>query len=140
MNNEVVGILQVSDASLQMTPGLFLTAVLLYGPFFMRKLKPRIKLQQRVQTYAPVGAYKIAELHVAPNYRGRGFGKQLLMYAEKDAQATGYSLMALQTWTSNPAKAFYERFGFTIADTRTDEEFERLTGTAGNHLMIKEVR
>ena len=139
MNNEVVGILQVSGASLRMTPGLFITAVLLYGPFFMRKLMPRIQIQKRIQTYAPENAYKIAELHVAPSYRRQGIGGQLLTYAEKDARATNHSLMALQTWTNNPAKMFYEHFGFTVTDTKTDDEFERLTGATGNYLMIKEL-
>ncbi|MCP4417571.1 MAG: GNAT family N-acetyltransferase [Chloroflexi bacterium] len=139
MNGEIVGILQISDASLKMTLGLLITAVFLYGPFFMRKLIPRIQLQKRVQTQAPPDAYKIAELHVSLSHRGQGIGSRLLNYAEQDARATGYTKMALQTWTSNPARNLYERNGFTIVDTRTDEEFEHLTGTSGNHLMVKEL-
>ncbi|MCP5095748.1 MAG: GNAT family N-acetyltransferase [Chloroflexi bacterium] len=137
MNGDVVGMLQVSEGSLKMTVGVVGTAVFLYGPFFMRKLLPRIKLQQRVQTQAPPDAYKIAELHVAPAYRGQGIGSKLLTYAEQDARTTSHTKMALQTWTSNPAQALYERHGFKITNTRTDIQFEQLTGTSGNHLMVK---
>ena len=137
MDGEIVGILQVSEGSLRMTPRLMITAVLLYGPFFMRKLMPRIQLQQRVQTEPPANAYKIAELHVAPAYRGHGIGGKLLDYAEQDARAAGYSQMALQTWMTNPARQLYERHGFKVVDTRTDAEFEQLTGTPGNYLMVK---
>lgn len=138
-NGEVVGILQVSEGSLHMTPRLMITAVLLYGPFFMRKLMPRIQLQQRVQTEPLADAYKIAELHVAPSCRGVGIGSKLLDYAEQEARAAGYSQMALQTWVTNPARQLYERHGFQVVDTRTDAEFEQLTGTPGNYLMVKEL-
>ena len=122
-----------------MTPGLFVAAVRIYGPFLMRKLMPRVNLLGRVQTEAPNGSYRITELHVDPKYRGLGIGMAMLRYAEQVARSEGHSAMALQTWTTNPAKNLYERYGLDVIDTRTDEEFERITGAAGTYLMVKKL-
>lgn len=45
--------------------------------------------------------------------------------------------MSLQTWTVNPAVHLYERAGFKIVETCTDEGFKELAGAEGNHLMVK---
>ena len=100
---------------------------------------PRLRVLSRVQTGIPRGAYKITELHVAPRHRGRGIGTAVLQHAEEHARAGGYPSMALQTWCGNPARRLYERFGFRLAKVVTDEQFEQLTGVAGNQLMVKEL-
>jgi len=133
------GFLQTSEPSLKMTPRLIFTAIRIYGPFFVRELMPRIKLLNRVQTVAPSGAFRISEIHVAPEYRGQGIGSELLRLAEEEARSGEHPVMSLQTWTTNPATRLYERFGFRVVDTSTDPDFERLTGVAGNNLLIKEL-
>jgi ribosomal protein S18 acetylase RimI-like enzyme len=51
--------------------------------------------------------------YVAPKFRGQGYGKQLLKYAENFARKRGYSSYCLRTSTLNPAAIrFYERNGF----------------------------
>ncbi len=138
-NGQVVGFLQVSEASLKMTLGLVFTAIRVYGILFTRELLPRISLLKRVQTDAPADAYIISEIHVAPEYRGQGLGFELLAHGETEARRLGHTTMALQTWTTNPATQLYERFGFKIVETITDDQFKELTGVAGNNLMLKEL-
>jgi ribosomal protein S18 acetylase RimI-like enzyme len=87
----------------------------------------------------PFGAYKVHELHVDPRYRNRGVGGLMLEYAEEDALRGGYRLMSLTTTTANPARRLYECHGFRIVETRTDPAFERYTGIAGRHLMVKDL-
>jgi len=41
--------------------------------------------------------------------------------------------------TVNPARRLYERHGFGVVETRTDPTYERYTGIAGRHLMVKEL-
>ena len=100
---------------------------------------PRIRLLGRVQTEPPNGSFRITELHVDPEYRGQGMEVVMLRHVEKAARAEARSAMALQTWTTNPARSLYEGYGFDVIDTRTDEEFERITGAAGSHLMVKKL-
>jgi len=136
----VVGFVQTGSASMKMTPGMFWVALRFYGPSFMRVLAPRIKLQNRVQTSPHPEAFSISEIHVDPAYRGRGIGKALLEYAENNAREAGHKQISLQTWTGNPARRLYERCGYRVVKTRTDPEFEALTGTAGNHRMVKDLK
>ena len=63
----------------------------------------------------------------------------MLAYAEAQARARGAQRMALHTLTTNPAQRLYERNGFRVVETATNAEFERLTGVAGNVLMVKEL-
>lgn len=152
LDGEIVGVLQVpNSASLSSSSGSSLKVIICYipillfratrilGPLFLWKLRFPMQLEQRVQIDVPADAYKISEIHVVPTHRGQGIGRQMLEYAEEDARASGFAKMALKTRTSNPAQKLYERYGFTIAETRTDGEFEQLAGTSGNILMIKEL-
>jgi ribosomal protein S18 acetylase RimI-like enzyme len=74
--------------------------------------------------------------YISPEFRDKGYGKQLLKYAEKFARKRGYSTYCLRTSTLNPAAiGFYEYNGFTYvegADKITDD------GIALN-LYIKDV-
>ena len=57
LDDQASGILQTSEPSLRMSPSLFMMAIRVYGPLFVRKLMPRIRLLNQVQTIAPPGAY-----------------------------------------------------------------------------------
>ena len=47
--------------------------------------------------------------------------------------------MSLVTTVVNPARHLYERQGFKVVETRTDAEYERMTGIPGRNLMVKEL-
>lgn len=96
-------------------------------------------LQRRLSPAVPPDAYYIAEIHVAPAWRGQGIGGQIMAHAEFCARTKGMPRMALTTSTSNPARRLYERCGFRVVDTYTDPTYERLTGVAGRHLMVKDL-
>ena len=138
-----VGMLQadareVTSASL-MKPGVLFRLLRIFGPVkFVRGL-PRVRIRARVNSAYPAGAYIVHELHVDPAYRNRGIGGALLDYAEAEARRLGHARMALSTTTSNPARRLYERHGFRVVETRTDSSYERMTGIAGRHLMVKEL-
>lgn len=62
----------------------------------------------------------IADIVIAPNYRGRGLGKMLLTYALEQYQRAGYSQVGLAVTATNTATiCLYERFGFRIEKTFT---------------------
>ena len=45
----------------------------------------------------------------------------------------------LVTTVINPARHLYERQGFEVVETRTDDVYERMTGIPGRNLMVKEL-
>jgi len=137
----VLGVLQAGDheSSMKITPGLVLLSLRVVGPLGIPGLVRRLRAQARVKPPPVAGAYKVQELHVHPGCRNRGIGGALLDYAEAEARAGGYSLMTLTTTTANPARHLYERHGFRVVDTRTDADYERYTGIAGRHRMVKEL-
>lgn len=63
----------------------------------------------------------ITSLHVLPNLRGRGYGRTLLDLVRAEFKRRGFAELTLWVLTENhPARAFYERYGFTLDDvTRT---------------------
>ena len=87
----------------------------------------------------PSGAYLIAQLNTHPQCRNRGYGAAALDLAEAEARRLGHQQMSLTTTTANPARHLYERHGFRVVETRTDEAYERYTGIPGRHLMVKEL-
>ena len=138
--DRVVGLLQTQQterSSARMTPRVAIAVLLALGPVRSLRLPSRLRLQKRVSPKKPPGAYVISEIHVAPPFRGQGFGVELLAYAERDARACGFRHMALHTLTTNPAQHLYRRCGFEIVETLTDPEFLRITGAGGNVLMVK---
>jgi len=140
LNGEVVGVLQASSASasFRLRPRLALLALRTFGVGIV-SVYPRFRARLRVNPSFPAGAFYIAELHVDPAYRNKGMGGTLLEQAEQDARRQGFRKMSLMTTTTNPAVRLYERRGFRVVETRTDPAYERYTGIAGRHLMVKEL-
>lgn len=137
MQNETVGVLMTEPLDVSISVSLLTRALLMFGPLWLARLPRRLKIQQRVHTDRIEGAFNVSELHVAPAARGSGIGAALLVEAEGQARAAGHRSMTLQVLTENPAINLYERFGFEIVHTRTDADFEALTGCSGNHRMLK---
>jgi ribosomal protein S18 acetylase RimI-like enzyme len=98
-----------------------------------------MKARTRVQSKIPEHAYHIGELDVDPARRGHGIGGALLRHAEAEARSAGLKLMSLTTTTSNPARRLYERHGFRVIETKTDPEYQKITGIAGRVLMAKDL-
>jgi GNAT superfamily N-acetyltransferase len=56
-------------------------------------------------------------LYIAPEFRGQGYGKQLLKYAEDFTRKRGYLSYCLRTSRLNPvAISFYEHNGFSYVE------------------------
>jgi ribosomal protein S18 acetylase RimI-like enzyme len=89
--------------------------------------------------FEPVpGAFAVVELYVDEGMRNRGIGGRLLNYAEDQARGR-WPRMCIETGATNPAQRLYERHGFSVIETKTDAHYERLTGSPGRILMIKEL-
>jgi ribosomal protein S18 acetylase RimI-like enzyme len=138
LDGEVVGVLQSNAGDFTITPSLAFLAVRILGVSVITAL-PRQRARQRVDIPHPVGSYYVAELHTHPTFRNCGIGGALLDHAEREARWAGLRLMSLNTTTINPARRLYERHGYRVVETRTDPAYERITGIAGRHLMVKEL-
>jgi len=136
---EVVGVLQTGHSSFGVSRELIITVLRTLGVRRALGLPGRMRLRAAVSPARRPGSFYVSELHVAPGMRGRGFGHEMLVEAERMARQAGYRSMALHTYTTNPAQRLYTRFGFVIIERRTSEAFERLTGAAGQVLMVKEL-
>lgn len=134
---EIVGVLQTGKSSVRVTPGLAVAVITTLGPILALRLPHRLRVHARVVPKNPPDAYVIFEFHVDPACRGRGFGAEILAYAERDARNLGFGEMALHVLTTNPAQRAYRRAGFEGVLTLTDPEFRRITGADGNVLMVK---
>ena len=53
-----------------------------------------------------------------PDYRGRGFGRRLMLAALEAARAYGYRQVSLTVHPQNPARALYESCGFVEQEIR----------------------
>jgi GNAT superfamily N-acetyltransferase len=95
--------------------------------------------QRRVSFAAPRDAFAVVELYVDEALRGRGIGGKLLDFAEEQARNGGWKRMCIETGATNPARRLYERHGFDVIETKTDTAYERLTGSPGRILMVKEI-
>lgn len=100
-------------------------------------LRARLRAVGRVTALGASDHYLVAELFVAPSHQGLGVGTRLLELAERRAIERGREALTLQVWSGNRAIDLYGRFGFEVVETRLDDEFERLTGSAGSHTMVK---
>ncbi|GAA2437624.1 N-acetyltransferase family protein [Streptomyces macrosporus] len=63
---------------------------------------------------------EVAKLIVHRDARGRGLGRALLTVAEREAAASGISLLVLDTQTGSPAERLYRSAGWTEAGTIPD--------------------
>ena len=131
------GVLQTGRSSIRITPAIVFAALRAFGPARLLRIPSRLRIQGRVSPKKPEEAYVISEIHVAPEFRGRKIGEAMMARAEADARKREFPMMALHTLTTNPARSFYERLGFTVADEVHDPDFERLTGVKGNVLYVK---
>ena len=61
------------------------------------------------------GAFHVMELAVAPDARGRGIGRALLVAAAERARAEGCTSLALDVAADNPAVRLYRSLGFEVA-------------------------
>ncbi len=140
MSGAVVAVLQAGHPpfELQVTPQLLGLALRSLGVSVITAY-PRWRARMRVQVAPPGGSYHVEELHVDSSCRNRGIGGALLGYAEAEARERRHRLMSLSTTTINPARRLYERHGFRVVETRTDRAYEKHTGIAGRHLMVKEL-
>ncbi len=139
LDEEIVGMIQLGEAFLSMTPEIAEFAQRTYGEGFYDFLAPRLAAMNRVQVAYPPGCLRISEIHVDPASRGRGIGTMLLDYAVSRATDEGAECLALQTLTTNPARSAFEAWGFRVVETTNDEEFEAFTGASGYHLMVLRV-
>jgi GNAT superfamily N-acetyltransferase len=65
-------------------------------------------------TWAVAPACYLEDLFVAPEFRGRGFGRRLVADVLQRAKANGWSRLYWHTRASNPARKLYDEF--TTAD------------------------
>ncbi len=140
LDGRVVGVLQTySPVSLMIAARMLLVVVHVHGPWNALKLARLASASRRAQAGRRLGGYHVSELHVDSRYRNLGIGAALLGYAEDEARKGGHRLMSLEVLTTNPARRLYERAGFRVVGTRSDPAFERSTGAAGNHEMVKDL-
>ena len=134
---EVVGVAQV-DVDLGVSMATARLALRVYGwrlPAFLR----RGRSVPRVTPKPPPGCLWLAELHVDPRHRNAGVGAALLAAVEAEAIRRGRSQVALCTDVDNPARRLYQRSDYVVAETRLDAEYERVSGSPGRLLFVKEL-
>jgi ribosomal protein S18 acetylase RimI-like enzyme len=141
LGDEPVTVLQAGRqiGGMSVTPALVWNTLRILGPVRTVRSLPFLSAMRRVNAPAPEGSYHIAELHTHPDHRNKGLGKAALEYAEAEAREEGVATMSLVTTVINPARHLYERQGFKVIETRTDVEYERMTGIPGRNLMVKEL-
>ncbi len=94
----------------------------------------------KVNLSAPEGGVHLVELQVAPEHRNRGVGALLLRRVDDYAAEQRAAHISLTTAIENPARRLYERNGYRVTGQKTDPRYERITGSAGRVLMVKEIR
>jgi ribosomal protein S18 acetylase RimI-like enzyme len=60
------------------------------------------------------GMYKVHKLYVHPLLHGKGLGKKLLDRISTDVKEQGAKAIQLNVNRNNPAKSFYEKYGFSV--------------------------
>ncbi len=137
--DEPVGLVQAGGGFLAMTPEIADFARGVHGSDFMAFLGPPLEAMSRVQASYPPRCLRISEIHVAPDHQGRGIGTALLVHVADSARVRGIGQLGLQTLTNNPARKVFEAWGFEVADTLEDSEFEAFAGASGYRLMLREL-
>ncbi len=139
-DGEPLGLLQAGpEMSAAISSRIVVLTLRGFGPLGALVMLTREKARRRVSVHVPHDTYHIAELHVAEAWRGCGIGAAMLEHGERAARDGGYARMSLTTTLSNPARRLYERADFRVVETRTDAEYERITGIPGRVLMIKDL-
>jgi GNAT superfamily N-acetyltransferase len=114
-------------------------ALAIIGPMHFRRALYGVYLRSSVQFDAVPGAYPVAQLYVEETCRNRGIGGRLLQHAEELARCSASPRMCIETGITNPALRLYERSGYRVVATKVDARYERLTGSPGRVLMVKEL-
>ena len=68
-------------------------------------------------SYSPsnkAGVFKVHKLYVHPMLHGKGLGKNLLDRIVNDVSKKGGKVIQLNVNRNNPAKSFYEKYGFSV--------------------------
>jgi GNAT superfamily N-acetyltransferase len=143
LDGAVVGVMECgSQHSMRMTAARLLRLItrmlVILGPVAPRALRG-LWLRQQVQFEPLPDAFGVAELYVAELLRNHGVGGLLLQHAEDLARHGGSSRMCLETGITNPARHLYERFGYVVVATKANAGYERMTGSPGRVLMVKDL-
>jgi ribosomal protein S18 acetylase RimI-like enzyme len=128
-----------SDAAVGLRASLFIVgrAVMVAGPLVLKRYVQLTRARTRMDIRIPAGEFDLNELDVHPSRRNRGIGGQLLGHAIESAAAAGYRTVWLTTEISNPARRLYERSGFRVVKSATDDVYEQMTGAPGRVVMSK---
>jgi ribosomal protein S18 acetylase RimI-like enzyme len=139
LGSALAGMVQVGGTSMAFSSEVVDLAQRFYGPAFESVLGPRLAAQARVQASYPPDCLRVSEIHVEPRHRGQGIGSALMSHIVESARSDGFLALGLQTLTTNPARGTFETWGFQVAATTADPEFEALTGASGYHLMLRDL-
>jgi ribosomal protein S18 acetylase RimI-like enzyme len=80
---------------------------------------------------------EIWKLMVDPAYRGRGYGRALMVEAERRARAAGRSLLTLDTAVEGGASELYESLGWARAGVIPDYAYKPQGGLVGTAIYYK---
>lgn len=92
------------------------------------------------RAFSPVSdeEYYVENLAVLPERRRQGIGKQLMEFAEKQAQAKGLKRMVLDVETENEgARRLYQRLGFQATKVMADRRYCKRFNFQGSIRMVK---
>jgi len=151
MNGEIVVVVEIGPARRErgIVPRLHnaraeVTRAIAWARVFGIATLPRYvrirRAEYRVFPSAPEDAYHFSEMTTAAKYRYSGIGAYARVYGEKEARRLGYKRMSLHTSVVNPTKDMVMRHGYALVATGTDAGYERLSGIAGWHLLVKELK
>ena len=104
------------------------------APWRIPALFRHLRATAAVSPHPPAGMLYVDALATDPAHRRRGVATALLDDAERSARAAGLAGVALDTGIENrPARALYERYGFTPRGLRPapDERTVRAVGGSG---------
>jgi len=108
-------------------------------PLEMMQLVGRVVRQMPVKE-AGRDEYYISDLAVAPQFRGKKIGTQLLAYAEAQAGKLGLSRCSLiVTHENQSAQRLYSKQGYQIVDFFKSSRTRQKLGEKGFYRMVKEI-
>jgi GNAT superfamily N-acetyltransferase len=84
------------------------------------------------------GAFVVDELYVREDLRNRGIGGRLLHHADDLALRANAPRMTVETGITNPARRLYERHGYNAVAEKMSIAYQRVTGSPGRVLMVKD--
>lgn len=108
----------------------------------LRKIYPDAEYSMILLAGNPVGRlyfhrgekkYRILVVTLAPEYRGRGIGGNLIKNILREASQAGKPVCLQVAWYNHPARVLYEKIGFRVAeDMGVYCEMQWLPGTGSN--------